>query len=303
VATWRAGNETNAYALFTNFTARFPTDDQAPRAQLWVADYHFNRQRYDQAELDYQKLFQSTNWAVSELTYEARLKAGSAAYSRQGYSAARGYLTNLLNDATCPASLQPKVWFELGNTLMEDKPSASTNLLANYVEAIAAFSKIPQNFTNSHYAPLAWLEIGKCYLQLGGADSRQYDLALESYRNVLKSEMAEVNPRSKAQVGVALALEGKAKEAAAAQRTTLLREAQDAYLSVVTGRLLRPGEVSDVFWVAKAAMEGARLAEQEKWWEEAIRLYQRLIEVAPQLQDRWNACLERVKRPKEQSPP
>ena len=296
-ATARTGNETNAYALFTNFTARFPTDDRAPRAQLWVADYHFNDQRYDQAELDYQKLFQSTNWAVSELTYEARLKAGSAAYERQGYGAARGYLTNLLNDATCPAALQPAVWFELGKTLMEE-PSASTNLLANYVEAIAAFSKIPQNFTNSHLAPLAWGLIGNCYLQ-----TRQYDQALECYQNVLKSE-ADIADRSEAQVGVALALEGKAKEAkAAAERAILVREAQNAYLSVVTGRLLRTNEVSHVFWVARAAKEGARLAEQEKWWDEAIRLYQRLIEVAPQSQKTWEARLERVHRLREQTAP
>ena len=296
-ATARAGDETNAYALFTNSIARFPTDDQAPRAQLWVGDYHFGQQRYDQAELAYQKLFQSTNWPVSEPTYEARLKAGSAAYKRQGYSAARGYLTNLLNDATCPALLQPAVWFELGKTLMEE-PSASTNLLANYVEAIAAFSKIPQNFTNSHLVPPAWGLIGNCYLQ-----TRQYDQALDSYRNVVKSE-ADIAYRSEAQVGVGLALEGKAREAkAAAERASLVREAQKAYLSVVTGGLLRTNEVSHVFWIAKAAAEGARLAKQEQWWDEAASLYLRLIEVAPQSQEVWKARLEDVHKLKEQSLP
>jgi tetratricopeptide (TPR) repeat protein len=303
LTTARAGNEPNAYVLFTNFTARFSTDDRAPWAQHWVADYHFNHQRYDQAELDYQKLFQSTNWPVSELTYQARLNAGRAAFQRQGYAAARGYFTNLLNDATCPAALQPEVWFELGNTLIEDKPSTSTNLLANYVEAIAAFSKIPQNFTNSRFAPLAWGQIGHCYLQLGSADSRQYDQALECYRNLLKSETADIASRSEAQVGVATALKRKAEKAAPAERVLLVREAQKAYLSVVTGDLLRPNEVSDVYWVAWAAKEGARLAEQEKWWDEAVRLYQRLIEVAPQLQEIWKARLEDVHRLREQTAP
>jgi len=120
---------------------------------------------------------------------------------------------------------------------------------------------------------------------------------------VLKSE-ADIADRSEAQVGVALALEGKAKEAkAAAERAILVREAQNAYLSVVTGRLLRTNEVSHVFWVARAAKEGARLAEQEKWWDEAIRLYQRLIEVAPQSQKTWEARLERVHRLREQTAP
>jgi TolA-binding protein len=302
-ATARLGQDAQAFALFTNFTARFPTDARAPWAQQWVADYHFNHQRYDQAELDYQKLFQSTNWPVSELTYLARLNAGRAAYHRQGYSAARGYYTNLLNDPTCPASLQPEVWFELGNTLMEDKPAGSTNLLANYVEAIAAYSKIPQGFTNSPFAPLAWGQIGDCQLQLGSADPRQYDLALESYRTALKAEIADVTSRSAAQVGLATVLQRKAETAPAADRLVLIREAQNAYLAVVTGAVLRAGEVSDALWVARAAEAGARLAEQEKWWDEAIRLNQKLLEVAPQLQETWEARLDRIRRLKEAAAP
>ncbi len=303
-ATARAGDEPNAYGLFTNFTARFPTDDRAPWAQQWVANYHYTLERYDQAELDYQELFQNTNWPVSKLTYEARLNAGRAAFKRQGYTAARGYLTNLLNDASCPPELRPEVWFELGKTLMADLPSGTTNLLGNYVEAIAAFSRIPQTYTNSPAVPSAWVEIGRCYLQLGAADPRQLELAIESFRNAVRSEAADISTRSEAQVGLGLALERKADKAAGGERTPLLREAQSAFLSVaVTGGLLRPNEQSDPFWVAKAAMEAAELAKQERWWDEAVRLYERLIEVAPQMRNLWEQRLQQVRRLKDQTSP
>jgi hypothetical protein len=58
-----------------------------------------------------------------------------------------------------------------------------------------------------------------------------------------------------------------------------------------------------VFWVAKAAEEGARLAKQERWWDEAASLYLRLIEVAPQSQQVWKARLEDVHKLQEQSLP
>ena len=44
-ATYQAGQKTNALTLFTNFVAQFPTNDFAPLAQLWVADYYYRRGR------------------------------------------------------------------------------------------------------------------------------------------------------------------------------------------------------------------------------------------------------------------
>ncbi len=52
----QAGRETNALALFTNFVARFPTNEFAPLAQMWVADHYFNAREFMEAERNYKLL-------------------------------------------------------------------------------------------------------------------------------------------------------------------------------------------------------------------------------------------------------
>ncbi|HUR45306.1 MAG TPA: tetratricopeptide repeat protein, partial [Candidatus Saccharimonadales bacterium] len=45
-ANYKAGNETNALALYTNFVTQFPDHERAPLAQNWVADYYFRHGDY-----------------------------------------------------------------------------------------------------------------------------------------------------------------------------------------------------------------------------------------------------------------
>ena len=63
-ANFQAGNETNAFQLFTNFVAQFPTNELAPLAQYWVADHYFRLggTNYMEAERNYKILYQNTNW-------------------------------------------------------------------------------------------------------------------------------------------------------------------------------------------------------------------------------------------------
>ncbi|MCL4179748.1 MAG: tetratricopeptide repeat protein, partial [Verrucomicrobia bacterium] len=72
-ARYRAGNETNAFQLFTNFVAQYPRDALARWAQHWIADYYFRQEKFDLADLNYQQIFLNTNWTTSELNYHARL--------------------------------------------------------------------------------------------------------------------------------------------------------------------------------------------------------------------------------------
>ena len=100
---FQPGGMTNALALFTNFVARFPTNEFAPLAQMRVADYYFDQGKHVEAELNYKLLFQNTNWPPSELTYEAQISAGRAAVARQRWDAARDYFTGLYNNTNGPS--------------------------------------------------------------------------------------------------------------------------------------------------------------------------------------------------------
>lgn len=79
----QAGQETNAFRLFTNFVVQFPTHHLAPKAQNWVADYYRGQENWILAEQNYQNVFQNTNWPPSELAYQARMMAARTAFLRQ----------------------------------------------------------------------------------------------------------------------------------------------------------------------------------------------------------------------------
>ncbi len=80
------------WRLFTNFVARFPTNELAPLAQLWVADYYYDAGDPVEAERNYKLLFQNTNWAPSELTYWAQTDGRARRRGPPGLGRGQGLL-------------------------------------------------------------------------------------------------------------------------------------------------------------------------------------------------------------------
>ncbi len=281
-ANFQAGRESNAFLLFTNCVAQFPTNDLAPQAQWWVADHFFRLGDFVNAEKNYQLLFQT--WPASELAYPARMMAGRAAVGRLGYSDARDYFTNLTSDLNCPAELKAQALFAYGDVLMHLE-TAETNSLANVEEAIRVFGKICQLYPTNEACALAWGEIGDCYLQLAARDARQYDAATNAYAQAVNSPHASVTARSQAQVGIGLVLEKSAQRKTGDELTALLKLALENYLDVAYEKNLREGETPDLFWVKKAGLEAARVAESLGEWPQAVNLYRRLEGLLPPLKD------------------
>jgi TolA-binding protein len=295
-ARYLAGNETEAFQLFTNYVVRFPKNSLARWAQHWIADSYFRQEKYDLAELKYQEIFLNTNWANSDLNYHARLMAGRTAFFRQGYNDARNYFTNLLMDPHCPPALKPEAYFELGNTIMSEKASGATNALDRYREAIVAFVKIPQFFPESPFTPLAWGQIGNCHLQLATLDPVEFDRAAEAYSNAVTSPMASVNARANAEIGLANVSEKRAARATGPEKQELQDDALRRYFYVFEGRHLREGETSDPALVKEAALAAARLAEEQGRWHVAASVYGRLMERLPPMRVIAEARLQRVQQ-------
>ena len=279
---YRAGNDTNALNLFTNFMARFPTNELAPRAQMWVANFYYNASDFLNAERNFQMLFQNTNWSGSPLAYEARMMAGRSAFARQAYSDAEGYFTNLVNDRSCPADILVQAFFAYGDALTYQ--ASSPPRLEKFSEAREAFGRIPQLFPTSPVAPAAWGRVGDCYLQLAKQDPKLYDSAAEAYREAIKSPAADIHVRSQAEVGVGIVLEKQAALRQPPDNKPLLVEARDRYLNVFNGTNLREDEKASPYWVKEAGFAAARLAEDQKEWQVAANIYQRLSKVLPPIQ-------------------
>jgi len=307
--TFQAGQETNALALFTGFVAQFPTNEFAPLAQWWVADYYYRTGNPVEAELNYRMLSQNTNWPPSELKYEAQLMAGRAAVKRQGWREAKDYFTSLYNNTNGPSlDLRLQALFEYGQTLMEFVDPAETNKLANCEEATRAFGRICDDYPTNQLAVRAWAQRANCYLQWALA-RQQYDSltnALNAFQRVIDSPQADVPARSQAKVGQAVVLEKWAEGEAGKERGILLKQALSNCLDVVYGTILRDDEELDPFWTKQAGIEAFSLAEAMEDWSQAVAIYRRLTntvwpQMPPSLEKRFLKALENLEREKTSS--
>ena len=303
-ANYRAGRSTNAFNLFTNFLARFPTNELAPLAQRWVADEFYRQASHVEALRNYQAILENTNWPVTELTYQARMMAGRAAFAGQLWKNAEEHFTALINDERCPANLAAEAFFALGDTyLSQVAPGARP--VDRFIEARKAFEKITQlslfatNRLAQRLVPLAWGRIGDCSLQLASQDAEQYQIATNAYRQAINLSL-DVTTRSLAEYGLARALETAAGEnRPPAEKAALLKEAFEHLFSIVIGQNLRGDEKSDAVWIEKAGFAAARLKEAQKQWTVVIEIYQRMADVLeplrPRLQDRIKKVAEQAR--------
>ncbi len=289
----QAGPDTNVFARFTNFVARFPTNELAAFAQNWIADFHFRQGDFKAAEEGYQILFQK--WPASELAGEAQMMAGRAAAARLEAADAQRYFTGIINASNSPPPLVARALFALGDTATRAESTDTNKPLGNFVEAINAFRKLQQLYPTNELTLLAEGRIGDCYLQLAGADAQYYETARAAYSNVLASATARVTARSQAEVGLGLVLDKQARLLPAGEPAAARQAALERFLNVAYERNLRDGERADAFWVKRAALEGARLAEELQLWPAAASLYEHLGRLLPALKPGLEPKLQKAR--------
>jgi TolA-binding protein len=281
LANFRAHNETNALAQFTNLVAQFPTNEFAPLAQWWVADYYYGIGDFTRAENDYQLL--AGRWPGSRLAYEATMMAGRMAVARQSWENAKDYFLKLYNDTNCPTDLKFQAFSAYGDYWMSrDLTKDSTNKLADYEQAIRVYTTICETYSTNRLAALAWGQKANCRLQWAQI-SQDYGPAILDFQEVLKHPGADATARGIAKVGLAVVLEKQAQQKSGAEQTALLRQALDNYTDVFHGVILRDGERPSLFWIKKAGLKAADLAEALKEWSIALNICKQLEELLPQL--------------------
>ncbi|MGZ8919565.1 MAG: tetratricopeptide repeat protein [Limisphaerales bacterium] len=297
----KAGQTTNALEAFTNFAARYATSVLAPAAQMWVADHYLSLEQLPRAELNYQRVFQNTNWANSSLAYQSRMMAARTAFRRQGYNDARSYLTTLLNDPKCPPELKPEAWYALGDIFLEEPITGSTNALHNFTQAAVVFERVATQYPTNTIALLATARKGDCYFQIAAhtnyADS--YIVASNAYSTVLRSKAElPIKVRNQAEFGLARVLERMADGKPESERAALRKGALNHFLNIIYGEAAE-GQKADPFYLKLAGREAGRLAEELGDVEAAIQLYQRLSEEAPAAKSLWESRITLLQNGKE----
>jgi tetratricopeptide (TPR) repeat protein len=272
----KAGMETNALALFTNFVARFPSNSLAPWAQNWVADYYFNQGDNQSAEKNYQLLYQTFPNA-GDLPYQARLMAGRAALAGQRAADARAYFSDLVTNASAPSNLVAQGYFALGDTILQQYQENPTN--GTYLnEALTAISHLTNGAPANALAALAYGRLGDCYMQWADTqwemkhDPKVYAEAVRMYQTVLSFPATNVDVATRSQAEVAL---GRV-----AGQQDQPGQALAHYCKVLYE--LDPDHF-DPFWVEQAGKAAARIYEQQQQWDKAIKVYQRVLKAVPSL--------------------
>jgi TolA-binding protein len=272
----KAGMETNALTLFTNFVTSYPSNNLAPWAQNWVADYYFNQGDNQSAEQNYELLYQRFPNA-GDLSYQARLMAGRAALARQNAAEAGLYFSDLVANTNAPANLLAQGWAALGDSKLQQWQGNPTNsTLLN--EAITAFSKLTNGAPTNAMAAPAYGRLGDAYMQWADLqwstnhDPSIYTNAVQMYQAVLSfpARNADVTTRSEAEVALGRVAEQQGQTAQAlAHYCKVLYEMDPDHF--------------DPFWVEQAGKAAGRLYERQQQWDKAIKVYQRVLKAVPSL--------------------
>jgi hypothetical protein len=111
--------------------------------------------------------------------------------------------------------------------------------------------------------------------------------AAELYQQALDSKGADLATRCKASIGIGLVAEKVAQRSGSAEVAAGTGMALDRYLDVAHGKLRRPGEIMDPWWVKEAGREAGRVLEVSGRWKEAAALYEWLAQELPSQQAAW----------------
>ncbi len=291
----QAGLVTNAIEQVQQLAARYPTNASVLTAQLALAADFFSQGDFARSEQACLSIVTNAVWKGSSGWYRAKLRAAEAARRRQAWSNASTNIFELLNDVNLPDELVPSAYFELGELHLVRPLEAGAVPLANFRNALESFTRAGQ-FTNSPIAPLAVGKMADCHLQLATVSTNSYELAAELYRRVTAWPGVGLGVRCKATLGLGVITEKLAALRPGAEGKALLRTALNHYLDVAYGRLLRPGEAVEGWWLKEAGREAGRVLELLGQWSEAATLYEQMGRELPALKGVWDGKAAEARR-------
>ncbi len=297
----KAGRETNALMSLTNFIVQFPSNSLAPLAQNWIADYYWNNHDLINADKAYQQIYQKYPDA-GKLAFEARMMVGRADFALQDYQQARKDFSALVNDPATPPAMQTEGLFALGDTILEQfYGNSASNSLLN--EAIAVFAQITNATPGNTLAALALGRLGDCYRQWADvkSDPNSYTNAAQMYQaalNLCRPPASQAGPApapTRADVLPAGVPARPVSSGAAVAVDTASCDQAEVGLGLVAERQRQPDRAleyyskvlyagdADPYWVEQAGVAAARLCEERQQWEQAVHIYNRVLQAVPSL--------------------
>ena len=244
--------------LSQEFVSNRPDSPLAPAVYFWLGEYYFNAQQYSEAENRWIALVEQ--YPGDALADKAMYWAGQSAYRQKEYLRAIEHF-NRLTKQYPESPLLPDTRFAQGD--------ASTQL-GHFDVAILAFEEIIKHYPDTELANEARGRIGDCQFMLGGEERDRYKEALYAFRAVLEHPDSSAELKMQAEYKMGRCQEKLGNRDAAFER----------YMSVVYSYFLEREKGAPVrwLWFTRAAFNAASIKENENAWNEAIGIYDRVID-------------------------
>lgn len=255
---YQMGDTEQAVSIGRSFLAKYPDSTWTAEVSFWLAEHDFNQQNYGVAETNFAALasFHPTNALADKALYWA----GRAAFEQKAFRRAIDYYGQLIRLYTNSVMI-PDARFAQGDSLTE---------IGDFAGAILAYDEIIKKYPASPLMVRALGRIGDCQFTLGSDRFDRYQEAVASYRAAI------AHP----QISPSLAVQAEYKLARTYERLGRNEDAVTHYLNVVYGWLAgRGGGIPmDEVWFVRAAFSAASLKEAVQSWDEATKIYQRVID-------------------------
>lgn len=259
-ALYLMGQTKRGLQVAQQFLDRYPTSPVIPEVRFWIAEQQFNAGSFPAAQSNFTSIGRA--YPMSEWADDALYWAGRSAVAEEDYRGALS-LFNELTRVYTNSPLVPDARFAQGDALTS---------LGEYSGALLAFDDIVRRYPAHPLADRARGRQGDCQFMLGAERPERYQEAISSYRSLLDSPTASP----------ALILQAQYKIGRSYERLDRSVEAFRYYLDAVYGWLnaRAQGQFVEPVWFVRAAFDAAALKESEQQWDEAIRIYERVIETA-----------------------
>ena len=252
------GDARRAVQICREFLARYPKSRWVPDVRFWLGEQAYNEGDFAGAEDQFAGLLK--DHPASDLADDALYWAGRAAAGQNDYKRAIGRFNDLARTYTNSPRLC-EARFAQGDALSE---------LGEFAGAILAFDEVIKRCPGGAIADRALGRKGDCLFTLASERPERFQEALAAYRSLL--DQPRVSPALRAQAGYKL---GRCFE-----KMSRAPEALEQYMTVVYAWLAEreEGRELDPTWFTRAALAAAGIKEGDGRPEEAIRIYQRLID-------------------------
>ena len=242
-----------------SFVEKYPDSEWTPEVIFWLAEHHFNRGDYEKAEPLFLRV--ASEFKTHRLAPRALYWAGRCSAARSNYVQAIERYSEIAKNYPDNEFL-PQVRFRQGDALTE---------LGEFARAILAFEEIIKNYPDNPLVNAAWGRKGDCQFTLGTDNPARYAEAMSSYQAILDRPSAPV--ALKLQAGYKL---GRCLEKTNAPDKAFGRYMNDVVYLFINGNVEHSPE--SVMWFTRAAWAAAQLKEKEKAWQDAVKVYQRVVE-------------------------